>query len=147
MSIQALMTRRPENFELSEIDVLAAKDEELVEISKALSLNLSLDEMKSIQRYFAAKMRKPTDIELQSLGQAWSEHCCYKSSKVFLREHIFNIHNPDVLLKGDAGVMVFAPPVIFGGKKIYPGTVHQVKIGNAITIIIKGIIASQSAIA
>ncbi len=107
MSIQALMTRRPENFELSEIDVLAAKDEELVEISKALSLNLSLDEMKSIQRYFAAKMRKPTDIELQSLGQAWSEHCCYKSSKVFLREHIFNIHNPDVLLKGDAGVMVF----------------------------------------
>ncbi|MDD1769828.1 MAG: phosphoribosylformylglycinamidine synthase subunit PurL [Methanomassiliicoccales archaeon] len=107
MSVQALMTRRPEGFELSDIDVLAAKDEELVEISKALSLNLSLDEMKSIQRYFAAKMRRPTDVELQSLGQAWSEHCCYKSSKRFLRDHIFNIHHPDVLLKGDAGVMAF----------------------------------------
>ena len=51
--------------------------------------------------------RDPTDVEIQALAQAWSEHCCYKSSKVFLREHIFNIKNDDVLSKGDAGVMVF----------------------------------------
>ncbi|HSV42518.1 MAG TPA: phosphoribosylformylglycinamidine synthase subunit PurL, partial [Methanomassiliicoccales archaeon] len=34
-------------------------------------------------------------------------HCCYKSSRVFLKEHIFNIKNDDVLAKGDAGVMAF----------------------------------------
>jgi len=107
MATDALMSSRSEAFELFEIDVLAATDDQLKEISAKLALNLSLDEMKSIQRYFAAKMRKPTDVELQSLGQAWSEHCCYKSSKIFLREHIFNIHHPDVIAKGDAGVMAF----------------------------------------
>ena len=107
MAIEALMTRRPEDFELFDIEVREANDEQLRQISEALSLSLSLEEMKSVQRYFAAKMRAPTDVELQSIGQAWSEHCCYKSSKRFLRDHIFNIHHPDVLMKGDAGVMAF----------------------------------------
>jgi phosphoribosylformylglycinamidine synthase len=107
MSLTALMHKLPFGFELFEIDILAANDAQLKEISSTMGLNLSLEEMKSVQRYFASKMRHPTDVELQSIGQAWSEHCCYKSSKVFLREHIFNISHPDVLAKGDAGVMAF----------------------------------------
>ncbi len=107
MSSEALMVKRPVPFELYEIDILAAGDEDLMELSAKLGLNLSLDEMKMIQRYFATKMRRPTDVELQSIGQAWSEHCCYKSSKKFLREHIFGLEHPDVLAKGDAGVMAF----------------------------------------
>src|SRR2546427_625061 len=51
--------------------------------------------------------REPTDIELQSLGQAWSEHCCYKSSKVFLKEFIFPVQAPYVIDRGDAGVVEF----------------------------------------
>jgi len=107
MSIEALMSRKAEDFELFEIDILAADDVQLRQLSSTMGLSLSLDEMKSVQHYFATKMRRPTDVELQSLGQAWSEHCCYKSSKLFLREHIFNITHPDVLAKGDAGVMAF----------------------------------------
>ncbi len=107
MSLTALMHKLPFGFELFEIDILAASDAQLKEISSTMGLNLSLEEMKSVQRYFASKMRHPTDVELQSIGQAWSEHCCYKSSKVFLREHIFNISHPDVLAKGDAGIMAF----------------------------------------
>ena len=107
MSSEALMVKRPVPFDLYEIDILAAGDEDLKELSTELGLNLSLDEMKMIQRYFATKMRRPTDVELQSIGQAWSEHCCYKSSKMFLREHIFGLQHPDVLAKGDAGVMAF----------------------------------------
>ena len=57
--------------------------------------------------YFKKLDRSPTDVEVQSIAQAWSEHCCYKSSKVFLREHVFNIKHDEVLSKGDAGVMVF----------------------------------------
>ena len=109
MSLTELMHKLPVGFELFEIDILSAKDEQLKEISSTMGLNLSLEEMKSVQRYFASKMRHPTDVELQSIGQAWSEHCCYKSSKIFLREHIFNISHPDVLAKGDAGVMAFDP--------------------------------------
>jgi len=107
MSADSLMSRRDVPFELYDIDILAAKDEELKELSSKMGLNLSLDEMRSIQRYFAQRMRRPTDVEVQSIGQAWSEHCCYKSSKKFLREHIFGLQHPDVLAKGDAGVMAF----------------------------------------
>ena len=102
-----LKRRMDAPFEIFQIDVLSSKDRDLKEISSSMGLNLSLNEMKIIQKYFSKKRRLPTDVELQSLAQAWSEHCCYKSSRVFLREHIFNIKHPDVLAKGDAGVMAF----------------------------------------
>src|SRR2546427_9042537 len=63
--------------------------------------------MKRIRDHFRGKGRNPTDVELQSLGQAWSEHCCYKSSKVFLKEFIFPLQTPDVIDRGDAGVRAF----------------------------------------
>ena len=37
--------------------------------------------MKQIQAYFNAQKRNPTDVELQILGQTWSEHCCHKTFK------------------------------------------------------------------
>src|SRR5437867_821570 len=63
--------------------------------------------MARIQEYFQRIGREPTDVELQSLGQAWSEHCCYKSSKVFLKEFIFPVQAPYVIDRGDAGVVEF----------------------------------------
>ncbi len=38
-------------------------------------LALSLEELKAIRVYFNALKRKPTDIELETLAQTWSEHC------------------------------------------------------------------------
>ncbi|HYC34494.1 MAG TPA: phosphoribosylformylglycinamidine synthase subunit PurL [Candidatus Paceibacterota bacterium] len=38
-------------------------------------LALDLDYMKAIQSYFKSKGRNPTDIELESIAQTWSEHC------------------------------------------------------------------------
>lgn len=38
-------------------------------------LALSLPAMKSIRDYFHAEGRVPTDVELESLAQTWSEHC------------------------------------------------------------------------
>ncbi len=38
-------------------------------------LALELDYLKSIREYFRRVKRKPTDIELESLAQTWSEHC------------------------------------------------------------------------
>ncbi len=94
-------------FPLHTIDLLEASDDLLLQISKELGLALNLEEIKRIQDYFRQLGRSPTDVELQSLGQAWSEHCCYKSSKYFLREFVFGIEAPQVLLKGDAGVVEF----------------------------------------
>jgi phosphoribosylformylglycinamidine synthase len=94
-------------FEFYEIDLANAGDEALIELSKEGGLALNLEEMKRIQSYFKKKRRNPTDVELQSLGQAWSEHCCYKSSKFILKKFIFDINTDDVIDRGDAGVMQF----------------------------------------
>ena len=55
-------------------------------LASKMKLNLSDPELESIQEYFQSERREPTDTELQAIAQAWSEHCCYKSSKVWLRE-------------------------------------------------------------
>lgn len=107
MVADRLMTKRNVNFPLFDVDILAADDADLKKLSADMGLSLSLDEMKVIRDYFRDEGRNPTDVELQSLGQAWSEHCCYKSSKVILKEFVFAIDHPDILSKGDAGVMVF----------------------------------------
>ena len=59
---------------------IADKDGTRPDFAKATSgrrgpLALSLGAMKTIQAYFAALGRNPTDIELESLAQTWSEHC------------------------------------------------------------------------
>ena len=92
-----------------EVNILDAKDEELIRISEEMGLALNLEEMKKIKVYFAKKGRNPTDIELQSIAQAWSEHCCYKSSKCYLREFLFGIERDYVIsaIKEDAGVVEF----------------------------------------
>ncbi len=99
--------KRDVPFELYDIDILGASDKELLAISQDMGLALNVDEMHTIRDYFKQRGRNPTDVELQALGQAWSEHCCYKSSKVFLKEFIFPAQNMDVIDRGDAGVMNF----------------------------------------
>ncbi|MEM2325130.1 MAG: phosphoribosylformylglycinamidine synthase subunit PurL [Archaeoglobaceae archaeon] len=98
-------------FELYEIDILSANEKELLEISEKMSLGLNLGEMKLIQGYFRKKGRNPYDIELQSLAQAWSEHCCYKSSKYFLKRYLIGDYSRYgyviSAIKEDAGVVEF----------------------------------------
>ncbi len=107
MALDHLFFKRDVPFRLVEIDLAKATDDELKVLSKEMGLSLSLDEMKRIRDHFVSLGRRPTDVELESIAQAWSEHCCYKSSKVILREHIFGIDNGKVLSRGDAGVMEF----------------------------------------
>ncbi len=62
-----------------EIGISGKKDNELIEISKKFMLALNLEEMKKIQEYFKKLGRNPTDIELETLAQTWSEHCIHKT--------------------------------------------------------------------
>src|ERR1041385_4765635 len=82
-------------------------DDELVACSKALGIRLSLGEMQDARRYFRSKGRNPTDVELEALGQAWSEHCCYKSSKPVLKRHVYGIAEDKIICREDAGVLPF----------------------------------------
>ncbi|HEX7391960.1 MAG TPA: phosphoribosylformylglycinamidine synthase subunit PurL [Thermoplasmata archaeon] len=107
MSTDRLYIRKDVPFELVDIDLASATNAQLIELSKESGTGLSLEEMGRIRDFFKEKGRNPTDVELQSLGQAWSEHCCYKSSRVFLKEYVFGINTKQVIDRGDAGVMEF----------------------------------------
>jgi phosphoribosylformylglycinamidine synthase II len=56
-------------------------DEQLFDLSKQGLLALNLDEMHAIQQHFQEQGREPTDIELETLAQTWSEHCSHKTFK------------------------------------------------------------------
>ncbi|MFB0523383.1 MAG: phosphoribosylformylglycinamidine synthase, partial [Candidatus Bathyarchaeia archaeon] len=76
-----LYTRKSVPFELTETNLLDADDKRLLQISQELGIGLDLREMKSVQEYFSGKGRNPTDVELQTIGQTWSEHCYHKTFK------------------------------------------------------------------
>jgi phosphoribosylformylglycinamidine synthase II len=58
-------------------------DEQLLELSKD-KLFLNLEELHVIQNYFQKIKRDPTDCELETLAQTWSEHCAHKTFKAKL---------------------------------------------------------------
>ncbi len=56
-------------------------DAGLEALSREKDLFLNLVEMKTIQDYYRRLGREPTDVELESLAQTWSEHCVHKTLK------------------------------------------------------------------
>ena len=92
-------------FKLQYIDILNAGNRKLNNISKNGQLFLTLEEMKAIQRYFKKLGRNPTDCELETVAQTWSEHCKHKTfrGKIEYSEKIKNkkpkIKKIDNLLK------------------------------------------------
>lgn len=107
MTEDSLFKKKENLEEVYQADIFSAEDEKLEDISEKMGIALSLEEMKSIKKYFKEKNRNPTDVELQALGQAWSEHCCYKSSKVPLKKHVFGIEEDKIIAREDAGVVEF----------------------------------------
>ncbi len=53
----------------------------LEKLSREGHLFLSLEEMQAIQAHFRELGREPTDVELETLAQTWSEHCVHKTLK------------------------------------------------------------------
>ncbi|XZE46431.1 phosphoribosylformylglycinamidine synthase subunit PurL [Pirellulaceae bacterium SH467] len=54
-------------------------DAALMKLSKDGQLYFTLPEFKTIQTHFATLGREPTDIELETIAQTWSEHCSHKT--------------------------------------------------------------------
>ncbi|MGP6207145.1 phosphoribosylformylglycinamidine synthase subunit PurL [Cuniculiplasma sp. SKW3] len=79
----------------------------LMEISINMGLSLNLEEMIRLKHYFSSLGRDPTETELQAMGQAWSEHCCYKSSKLYLKKYLSGLKTDYTILamEDDAGIV------------------------------------------
>ena len=54
---------------------------QLAEVNAEMALGFSPEELTVIQAYFKKEGRNPTDVELQTISQTWSEHCCHKTFK------------------------------------------------------------------
>ncbi|MCL1973166.1 MAG: phosphoribosylformylglycinamidine synthase subunit PurL [Endomicrobia bacterium] len=61
------------------IEILKLNDKELINLSKKNTLSLNLKEMKAVKSYFKKLKRDPTDVEIETIAQTWSEHCKHKT--------------------------------------------------------------------
>lgn len=66
-------------FSLQHVPIRSLDDEGLMALSRDGQLYLTLVEMQTIAQHFRDLGRDPTDIELETIAQTWSEHCSHKT--------------------------------------------------------------------
>ncbi len=82
-------------FELRHIMLRGLDDTALEHLSRSAHLFLSLAELRAIQSHYRALGREPTDLELESLAQTWSEHCVHKTFKAAIVYRGTPLPSPD----------------------------------------------------
>ncbi len=84
-----------------EVKLDGLDDAGLEEMSRTGQLYLSLDEMKAVQAHFVRLGRNPTDVELETIAQTWSEHCSHKTfrGRISYRENGKDAESIDNLIK------------------------------------------------
>ncbi|MFV2039110.1 MAG: phosphoribosylformylglycinamidine synthase subunit PurL [Acidimicrobiales bacterium] len=61
------------------IGIRRLSDERLLELGASRRLGLDLRELEAIRQHYGALGRDPTDAELETFAQTWSEHCSHKT--------------------------------------------------------------------
>ena len=79
LELDKLSLGSPYRLHVTQVPIADLDDAELMHLSKTGQLYFSLPEMKTIQVHFAKLGRHPTDIELETIAQTWSEHCSHKT--------------------------------------------------------------------
>ena len=74
-----LQVGSPYEFRLATVPIRTMDDAALRRLSLQGQLYLSLVEMQTIQAHFRTLDRDPTDVELETIAQTWSEHCSHKT--------------------------------------------------------------------
>jgi phosphoribosylformylglycinamidine synthase II len=82
---QGFITGSPYELEVAHVAMRELDDAALMQMSREAHLFLSLEEMQAIRDYYRSVDRDPTDIELETLAQTWSEHCVHKTLKSRIR--------------------------------------------------------------
>jgi phosphoribosylformylglycinamidine synthase len=79
LEMDQLDVGEPCEFKLVTVPIRELDDAGLERLSKEGQLYLTLIEMQTIRAHFVSLGRDPTDIELESVAQTWSEHCSHKT--------------------------------------------------------------------
>jgi phosphoribosylformylglycinamidine synthase len=70
------------------VDTLPVCDQDpagLLAVSHDRRAALDLAEMQAIQGYFRREEREPSDVEIETIAQTWSEHCGHKTFKAWIQ--------------------------------------------------------------
>jgi phosphoribosylformylglycinamidine synthase II len=81
LAVEQLVLGSPYTFRLVTVPLRDLDDAALEKLSRDGQLALNRAEMRTIQEHFRAVGRDPTDVELETLAQTWSEHCSHKTLK------------------------------------------------------------------
>lgn len=76
---QVFVSPRPYRYRRRVVRLRGCSVEKLERISRRGLLALSRAEMLVLQRYYDGIGRDPTDVELETFAQSWSEHCQHKT--------------------------------------------------------------------
>ena len=79
LSFRHLEVGAPYQFHLTTVPIRQMEDAALLKLSLQGQLYLSVVEMQTIQAHFQQLGRDPTDAELETVAQTWSEHCSHKT--------------------------------------------------------------------
>jgi phosphoribosylformylglycinamidine synthase len=66
-------------FKKAGVPILKLDDAALLKLSREMTLSLNLKELHAIRDYFKKVGREPSDVELETIAQTWSEHCKHKT--------------------------------------------------------------------
>ncbi|MFW6336508.1 MAG: AIR synthase-related protein [Phycisphaeraceae bacterium] len=75
----------PYEYELTTVAIRDLDDAGLMKLSREGHLFLSLEEMQRIRGFYREAEREPTDVELETFAQTWSEHCVHKTLRSTVR--------------------------------------------------------------
>jgi phosphoribosylformylglycinamidine synthase subunit PurSL len=79
LPLKQLELGRPYEFNLRTVPVRDLYNDALVRLSREGQLYLQLPEMQTIRQHYRDLGREPTDVELETIAQTWSEHCSHKT--------------------------------------------------------------------
>src|SRR5262245_32381284 len=79
LTLDHLAIGTPYTFRLVTVPLRDLDDSALEKLSRDGQLSLSREEMRTIQAHCRTLGRDPTDVELETLAQTWSEHCSHKT--------------------------------------------------------------------
>ncbi len=79
LTLERLGQGQTYRFQRIDIPMAAMDDAALLELSRTGQLSMSLAELHAVQAHFRDLGRDPTDCELETIAQTWSEHCSHKT--------------------------------------------------------------------
>jgi len=99
LTFDRLEVGSPYDFRLITVPIRAMDDQSLQRLSFEGQLFLSLAEMQTIREHFNSLRRDPTDVELETIAQTWSEHCSHKTlaGKIHYRDDQVERHFQNML--------------------------------------------------